>query len=101
VTPSCATAAGIRVAHYEDDAASAVSNSPNDTSREAAAIQAQIIDRLTVAQRLELAVEMSLAARALAKSRLREEHPTWSDVELDRELLRFAFMPNDLPPGVG
>jgi len=78
-----------------------VSSSPSDTSREAATIQAQIIDRMTVAQRLELAVEMSLAARALAKSRPREEHPTWSDAELDRELLRFAFLPDDLPPGVG
>jgi hypothetical protein len=74
---------------------------PGDTSREAAAIQAQIIDRMTVAQRLELAVEMSLAARVLAKSRLREEHPAWSDAELDRELLRFAFLPDDLPPGLG
>jgi len=62
-----------------------VSSSPSDTSREAATIQAQIIDRMTVAQRLELA----------------EEHPTWSDAELDRELLRFAFLPDDLPPGVG
>jgi hypothetical protein len=78
-----------------------VTNSRSDTSRQAAAIQAQIIEGLTVAQRLDLALEMSLAARALARSRLRNEHPTWSDAELDRELLRFAFLPDDLPPGFG
>jgi hypothetical protein len=77
-----------------------VSSSRSDTSREAAAIQAQIVDRLTVAQRLDLAFEMSLAARALARSRLCNEHPTWSDAELDRELLRLAFLPDDLPPGL-
>ena len=78
-----------------------MTNSRSDTSRQAAAIQAQIIEGLTVAQRLDLALEMSLAARALARSRLRNEHPTWSDAELDRELLRFAFLPDDLPPGFG
>jgi hypothetical protein len=72
----------------------------SDTSREAAAVQALVLARLTVAQRLELAFEMSATARTLARSRLRMEHADWSDAELDRELLRLAFLPDELPPGL-
>lgn len=67
---------------------------------DAAAIQARVIERLTVARRLELAFEMSELARALARGRLREEHADWDERALDRELLRLAFLPDDLPPGV-
>ena len=73
---------------------------PNDTTPEAAAVQSEVIARLTVARRLELAFEMSEMARALARARLREEHADWDDADLDRELLRLAFAPDDLPPGL-
>jgi hypothetical protein len=53
-----------------------------------------------VAQRLELAFEMSQMARALARARLREEHAEWGESDLDRELLRLAFLPDDLPAGL-
>jgi hypothetical protein len=70
----------------------------SDTSPEAAAIQAAIHRRMTGEQRLALAVEMSLFARELATARLRQQHPDWSEWELKRELLRYAFEGQPLPP---
>ena len=69
----------------------------SDTSPEAAEIQAGIHRRMTGEERLRLAVEMSETARELALARLRAEHPEWSDRELKRELLRYAFGSAPLP----
>ena len=68
-----------------------------DTSPEAAALQISIQRKLTGAERLQLALDMSYAARELALARLRREHPDWSDWELKRELLRYAFGSAPLP----
>lgn len=70
----------------------------SDTSPEAAAIQDEIIRRMTGEQRILLAIEMSEFARELAASRLRQEHPDWTDWEIKRELLRYAFEGQPLPP---
>jgi hypothetical protein len=70
----------------------------SDTSPEAAAVQDEIIRRMTGEQRLLLAIEMSEFARELATSRLRQEHPDWTDWEIKRELLRYAFEGQPLPP---
>lgn len=51
-------------------------------------------------QRLLLAFEMSLFARALSRERLRQEHPEWTQAGIERELLRLAFLPAPLPPGL-
>lgn len=69
-----------------------------DTSREAAAIQTRILRRLTGEQRLMTALEMSLLTRELCLTRLRLEHPNWTENELKREVLRYAFSPAPLPP---
>ena len=69
----------------------------SDTSREAAELQASVHRRLTGPQRLGIAWDMSLTARELSLSRLRAEHPEWSDSDLKRELLRIAFLPGRLP----
>lgn len=69
----------------------------SDTSPEAAEIQANIYRRMSGAERLRLAVEMSLTARSLAVARLRAQHPDWSEAELKRELLRYAFGSAPLP----
>jgi hypothetical protein len=63
----------------------------SDTSPEAQAIQDEIHRRMTGGERLKLAFEMSEMARNLALSRLRKEHPEWTEWELKRELLRYAF----------
>jgi hypothetical protein len=73
-----------------------------DTTPTAEAVQTSIHRRLTGAERLGLALEMSLTARALSLTRLRREHPDWTDDQLTRELLRYAFLststPTPLPP---
>ena len=61
-----------------------------DTAPSAAAIQFQVLRRLPPTRRLALAIEMSLAARALLTARLRAEHSDWSEAELRRECLRLA-----------
>ena len=48
----------------------------------------------------KLALEMSDFARELSLSRIRAEHPEWSDWEVKRELLRLDFLPDALPPGL-
>ena len=70
-----------------------------DTSEAAATIQTAILGRMSGAERLQLAIDMSLTARALARTRLRHDHPEWSEHEIDRALRRFAFAPRDLPIG--
>jgi hypothetical protein len=68
-----------------------------DTNAEAQAVQLQIQRGMTEEQRLLLALEMSLFARALAKARIQQEHPEWTESEVARELLRLAFLPHPLP----
>lgn len=68
-----------------------------DTSAEARAVQLQIQRAMTEEQRLLLALEMSLFARALAEARIRQEHPDWTEGDVARELLRLAFLPHPLP----
>ena len=69
----------------------------SDTTRAAAAVQLQAQRALSGEERLLIALEMSLFTRELARTRIRLEHPEWSDAELRRELLRLAFFPKPLP----
>lgn len=71
-----------------------------DTSRDAEQVQLDVFRRMTGEQRLKLALEMSDFARELSLSRIRAEHPQWSDWEVKRELLRLDFLPAALPPGL-
>ncbi|HET6228783.1 MAG TPA: hypothetical protein VFE05_01820 [Longimicrobiaceae bacterium] len=57
--------------------------------------------RMTGPQRMSKALELSVAMRETLKSRLRKQHPEWSEQQLKRELLRYAFAPKPLPPGLG
>ena len=70
-----------------------------DTSPAAQAVQLEHYRSMTGEQRLLLAYEMSMSARALNRARLRHEHPHWTDAEIARELLRLAFFPKPLPAG--
>ena len=69
----------------------------SDTTPAAAGAQAAAHRRLTGVERLAIAVDMSMAARALAKARLEEENPDWTEWDVHRELLRSAFFPDNLP----
>ena len=72
----------------------------SDTSPEIAAIQSRIHDAMTGEQRLLLALELSYITRELAKTGLRNEHPDWSERQIDREFMRSVFEPAELPPGL-
>lgn len=71
-----------------------------DTSQEAEQVQLDVFRMMTGEQRLKLALEMSDFARELSLSRIRAEHPQWSEWEVKRELLRLDFLPDALPPGL-
>jgi Rv0078B-related antitoxin len=72
----------------------------SDTSAEAARIQTDIVRRMTPAQRLDVAMQMSDATREMALSRIRAENPGWTDWQVKRELLRLTLLPQPLPPGL-
>lgn len=71
-----------------------------DTSPEAAAIQLEILRKMTGEQRMMLAYEMSMFVRELAKEGVRRRHPDWCEAQIDREWLRLAFFPEPLPAGL-
>jgi len=77
--------------------ASSFAASSRDTSPEAAAIQTTVLRNLTGEQRLEIAVEMSLLARELSRTRFRQSNPHWTEDEINRELLRYSFSSSPLP----
>ncbi|HTS88977.1 MAG TPA: hypothetical protein VMG41_10840 [Gemmatimonadales bacterium] len=68
-----------------------------DTSPTAARVQIRVLQGLTPSQRLDLAVQMSLGARALVIARLRAEHPEWPEAEVRRETLRLTIPGLPLP----
>lgn len=70
----------------------------SDTSPAAAAAQLGVLRRLPPERRLELAVEMSLIARALVAARLWAEHPEWPETRVRRHVLRLALGAAGLPP---
>lgn len=64
---------------------------PFDTSPEAATIQEEIFRRMTTAQRLRLALEMSESLRNVALAGVRTRQPELNAHELSRELLRIMY----------
>lgn len=73
----------------------------SDTSDDVARMQLEAYRQMSCSRRFEMAVEMSDLARSFAESRIKREHPEWSDRQVTRELLRIAFYPANLPPGFG
>lgn len=51
-------------------------------------------------QRLLAALEMSDLTRELARTRILQEHPEWTESQVIRELVRIAFLPDPLPSGL-
>ena len=71
----------------------------SDTTPEAAALQTAIHRKLSGVQRLTIALEMSVMMRELSAARLNRKHPEWSESDIKRELLRYAFGQQALPEG--
>jgi len=68
-----------------------------DTTLEASEIQLRAQQGMTGEERILLALDMSLFSRELARERVRRDHPEWNEAEVNRELLRLAFLPDLLP----
>ena len=64
---------------------------PSDTSSEAAAIQQEIFRRMTTAQRLRLALEMSESMRNVALAGLRSRRPELNAEQMRRDLMRVMY----------
>jgi hypothetical protein len=73
---------------------------PLDTTPEIEAMQIRILRSMTIEQHLEADLEISLLLRALMKAGARNEHPDWSEKEIEREVHRLAFFPQPLPDWV-
>lgn len=56
---------------------------------------------MTGEQRVQIAVDLTSFMRRMAVSRIRSEHPDWTERQVKREMLRIAFMPEPLPPASG
>lgn len=72
----------------------------SDTTPEAQAVWLQIQRSKTGEQRLLAAIEICELAREMARSGITHEHPDWNEAQIKRELLRLAFLPDPLPPGL-
>lgn len=62
-----------------------------DTSPDAARLQDEIHRRLTPAERLRMAMEMSEFARSLSRAGLRSRRPELTPAELDAEMLNLMY----------
>jgi hypothetical protein len=71
--------------------------SMTDTSPAAQAVPLRVQRKMPGEERLLMALEMSLFTRELAKERIRRELPEWSDTDVQRELLRRAFLSGPMP----
>lgn len=60
-------------------------------------LQRDIRRRMSGAERLHLACEMSDLARDLCRARIRQQHPDWTREQVTRELVRSAFDPLPSP----
>jgi hypothetical protein len=69
-----------------------------DTVANPDALQREIQRRLGGPARLQLALEMSVAARTMTLARLRLRYPHYSERELEKVLLRESLPPGNLPP---
>ena len=73
---------------------------PLDTSPEIEAMQIKIARAMTVEQRLLIALDLSLMLRDLMKAGIRNDHPKWSEQQVEHEAQRLTFFPEPLPDWV-
>jgi hypothetical protein len=69
----------------------------SDTSPEIAAMQAEILRRMSFSQKFAALSELCELTRELARAGVRREHPEWTEAQVVRELLRIALLPVPLP----
>ena len=54
---------------------------------------------MTGEQRLQRMLEACDLVREFSKAGIRNRHPDWTEAQVERELLRLAFLPGKLPAG--
>ncbi|MEM1203432.1 MAG: hypothetical protein AAGN66_09420 [Acidobacteriota bacterium] len=64
---------------------------PPDTHADAHRAQLEVYRRMTGAQRLKIALDMSEFVRECAKSRIRKRYPEMTEREVTRELIREMY----------
>ena len=72
----------------------------SDTSPHIRKMQLEMERRLTGEERILWALEASLLVREFTKSKIRSDHPDWSEAQVAREVLRLQFLPGKLPLGL-
>ena len=72
----------------------------SDTSPHIRKMQLEMERRMTGEERILWALEASLLVREFTKSKIRSDHPDWSEAQVTREVLRLQFLPGKLPPGL-
>ena len=70
-----------------------------DTSPDVERLRIERLRRMTGEERIRIAFRLSDFTRRAAASRIRSEHPDWTDRQVKRELVRISFLPEPLPPG--
>jgi hypothetical protein len=70
----------------------------SDTTPEVQAMPFDIFGNLSGEQYIDIALHMSLFARALREACIRHNHPDWSEHQVKCELIRWSFYPDPLPP---
>jgi hypothetical protein len=73
---------------------------PSDTSPAAKKRQMEIEAAMSGEERILQMLEASLLVREFAKSKIRTDHPEWSETQVARELLRLQFLPGKIPSGL-
>lgn len=63
----------------------------SDTTPEAAAFQAQLYAAMDPSTRLQTAVDLSVAARALTVAGLKRRNPGWSEERIRQRLLELCY----------
>jgi len=72
----------------------------SDTSPAVKKVQMQIEGAMSGATRILQTLEASLLVREFAKSKIRHDHPEWTEAQVAREVLRLQFLPGKLPSGL-
>lgn len=72
----------------------------SDTSPAAKKLQTDIFASMSGEQRILWALEASDLTREFAKSKIRRDHPDWTEAQISREVLRLQFLPGELPAGL-
>lgn len=60
----------------------------------------QLQRSMTREERLLMALRLSEFVRELIRAETRNSHADWTKAQVARELLRLAFLPDPMPPGL-